>query len=156
GKLDAGALDRLTVPEGSDRSLAAMQAGLLTRREWKWGEKIRAIEVLSDLLTWNEGRYLVEPDTRSVSSELKLPIPRLLLELFLRSRDRALVEHQLGSADAPLTRSERFDAEFAAFGLTADAESVVRLIDGQTSAREIAAKAPADSFAVEKLLAALV
>lgn len=156
GKLDPGALDRLTVPEGSDRSLAAMQAGLLTRREWKWGEKIRAIEVLSDLLTWTEGRYLVEPDTRSVSSELKLPISRLVLELFLRSRDRALVEHQLGSADAILTRSERFDAEFATFGLTADAESVVRLIDGQTSARQIAGKAPADSFAVEKLLAALV
>jgi hypothetical protein len=133
-----------------------MQAGLLTRREWKWGEKIRAIEVLSDLLTWTEGSYLVEPDTRSVSSELKLPISRLLLELFLRSRDRSLVEHQLGSADVPLMRSERFDAEFATFGLTADAESVVRLIDGQTSAREIAGKAPADSFAVEKLLAALV
>lgn len=156
GKLDPGALERLTVPEGSDRSLAAMQAGLLTRREWKWGEKIRAIEVLSDLLTWNEGRYRVDPDTRSVSSELKLPISRLLLELFLRSRDRAVVEHQLGSADAPLARSERFDAEFATFGLTADAESVVRLIDGKTSAREIASRAPADAFAVEKLLAALV
>jgi hypothetical protein len=66
------------------------------------------------------------------------------------------VDHQLGSADAPLVRSERFDAEFAAFGLTADAESVVHLIDGKTSARQIASKAPADSFAVEKLLAALV
>jgi hypothetical protein len=156
GKLDAAALERLSVPEGSDRSLAAMQAGLLTRREWKWGEKIRAIEVLSDLLTWGEGRYLVEPDTRSVSSELKLPISRLLLELFLRSRDRALVDHQLGNPDAPLRRSERFDAEFATFGLTADAESVVRLIDGTTSAREISSRAPADTFAVEKLLAALV
>lgn len=156
GKLDAGALERLSAPEGSDRALAAMQAGVLTRREWKWGEKIRAIEVLSDLLTWGEGRYLAEPDTRSVSGEFRLPIPRLLLELFLRSRDRALVDHQLGSLDAPLTRSEDFEAEFATFGLTADAESVVHLIDGKASAREIASRAPADAFAVEKLLAALV
>jgi hypothetical protein len=156
GKLDAAALERLAVPEGSDLAMAAMQAGVLTKREWKWGEKIRAIEVLSDLLTWNDGRYLAEPDTRSVSGEFHLPIPRLLLELFLRSRDRALVDHQLGNPDALLTRSEDFDAEFATFGLTADAESVVRLIDGKASAREIASKAPADAFAVEKLLAALV
>ncbi|HEV2064183.1 MAG TPA: hypothetical protein VGS00_06505, partial [Thermoanaerobaculia bacterium] len=156
GKLEPAALERLASPEGSDRAMAAMHAGVLTRREWKWGEKIRAIEVLSDLLTWSEGRYLAEPDTRSVSGEFRLPIPRLVLELFLRSRDRALVDHQLGSPDARLARSEDFDQEFSTFGLTADAESVVRLIDGQATARQIAAKAPADVFAVEKLLAALV
>jgi hypothetical protein len=156
GKLEPAVLERLAAPEGSDRAMAAMQAGVLTRREWKWGEKIRAIEVLSDLLTWNDGRYLAEPDTRSVSGEFRLPIPRLVLELFLRSRDRALVDHQLGSPDAPLERSEDFEKEFSTFGLTADAESVVRLIDGQATARQIAAKAPADAFAVEKLLAALV
>ena len=156
GKLEPAALERLAVPEGSDRAMAAMQAGVLTRREWKWGEKIRAIEVLSDLLTWSDGRYLAEPDTRSVSGEFRLPIPRLVLELFLRSRDRALVDHQLGSPDAPLARSEDFDQEFSTFGLTADAESVVHLLDGKATARQIAAKAPADAFAVEKLLAALV
>jgi hypothetical protein len=156
GKLEPAALERLAAPEGSDRAMAATQAGVLTRREWKWGEKIRAIEVLSDLLTWNDGRYLAEPDTRSVSSEFRLPIPRLVLELFLRSRDRALVDHQLGSPDAPLERSEDFEKEFSTFGLTADAESVIRLIDGEATARQIAAKAPADAFAVEKLLAALV
>ncbi len=156
GKLEPAALERLAAPEGSDRAMAAMQAGVLTRREWKWGEKIRAIEVLSDLLTWSDGRYLAEPDTRSVSGEFRLPIPRLVLELFLRSRDRALVDHQLGSPDAPLARSEDFEQEFSTFGLTADAESVVHLIDGTASARQITAKAPADAFAVEKLLAALV
>ncbi len=156
GKLDAAAVERLAVPEGSDPAKAAMQAGVLTRREWKWGEKIRAIEVLSDLLTWNDGRYVAEPDSRSASGEFRLPIPRLVLELFLRSRDQALVEHQLGNPDAPLLRSEDFDAQFATFGLTADAESVVRLIDGHSTAREIASKAPAEAFAVEKLLAALV
>src|SRR5262249_3977565 len=82
--------------------------------------------------------------------------PRLLLELFLRSRDRSLIDHQLGAPDQTLVRGELFDAEFPAFGLTADAESVVRLIDGRSTATEIAEKAPADEFAVRKLLAALV
>jgi len=158
GKLDTRTLERLAAPEGADRALLALQAGVLTRREWRWGEKIRAVEILSDLLTWLEGEYWFFRTTEAPreSAEPRLPIPRLVLELFLRSRDRSLVLKYLGGADVPLARAGNFDAEFATFGLTADAESVVRLIDGSATAEEIASEAPAEAFAVEKLLAALV
>lgn len=155
GKLAAEAVEGLA-PQGGDAALAALQTGLLTRREWKWGEKIRAIEVLSDMLSWNDGSYRFDAAARPRAGEFRLPIPRLLLELFLRSRDRSLIDHQLGAPDHTLVRSELFDAEFPNFGLTADAESVVRLIDGQSTAAEIAQRAPADEFAVRKLLAGLV
>jgi hypothetical protein len=158
GKLDARTLERLAASEGADRALLALQAGVLTRREYRWGEKIRAVEILSDLLTWLEGEYfyVTSGGGDSDSAEPRLPIPRLILELFLRSRDRSLVLKYLGGADVPLARAANFDAEFATFGLTADAESVVRLIDGTASAEDIAGEAPAEAFAVEKLLAALV
>ena len=158
GKLDARTLERLAAPEGADRALLALQAGVLTRREWRWGEKIRAVEILSDLLTWLEGEYwlLRTNEEDRETAEPRLPIPRLVLELFLRSRDRSLVLKHLGGADVPLARAGNFDAEFATFGLTADAESVVRLIDGTSTAEQIASEAPAEAFAVEKLLAALV
>lgn len=158
GKLDTRTLERLAAPEGADRALLALQAGVLTRREYRWGEKIRAVEILSDLLTWLEGEYFYFRTTEAEreSAEPRLPVPRLVLELFLRSRDRSLVLKYLGGADVPLARASNFDAEFATFGLTADAESVVRLIDGTSSAEEIASEAPAEAFAVEKLLAALV
>jgi hypothetical protein len=155
GKLSTEAVERLA-PQGGDPALAALQTGLLTRREWKWGEKIRAIEVLSDLLAWSDGRYAFDAGARPKAGDFRVPVPRLLLELFLRSRDRNLVDHQLGSPEQTLVRGERFDVEFPTFGLTADAESVVRLIDGRSTAAEIAEKAPADEFAVRKLLAALV
>jgi hypothetical protein len=155
GKISSEAVERLAA-QGGDAALTALQTGLLTRREWKWGEKIRAIEVLSDLLSWNDGLYRFDRDARPKAGDFRVPIPRLLLELFLRSRDRSLVDHQLGPAEQPLVRGERFDAEFSTFGLTADAESVVRLIDGRSTAAEIAEKAPAEEFAVRKLLAALV
>jgi len=155
GKLDAAALERLGVPEGSDGALAALQAGILTKREWRWGEKIRAIEILADLLAWNDGKYYFDADARPAPGDFNLAIPRLLLELFLRSRDRHFVDHQLGHTNVPLVRSDEFDREFTTFGLTADAESVARLIDGTATADEIAATAPADEFAVRKLLAAL-
>src|SRR5207253_2077967 len=88
GKLDAAALERLSVPEGTDGALAALQAGILTRREWRWGEKIRAIEVLADLLGWNDGKYYYDSEARPQAGDFTLTIPRLVLELFLRSRDR--------------------------------------------------------------------
>jgi len=158
GKLDTRTLERLAAPEGADRALLALQAGVLTRREHRWGEKIRAVEILSDLLGWLDGEYYFFRGAESVSesAEPRLPIPRLVLELFLRSRDRSLVLKYLGGADVPLARAPNFDAEFATFGLTADAESVVRMIDGTSSAEEIASEAPAEAFAIEKLLAALV
>jgi hypothetical protein len=158
GKLDTRTLERLAAPEGADRALLALQAGVLTRREHRWGEKIRAVEILSDLLAWLDGEYFFfrASEGAPASTEPRLPVPRLILELFLRSRDRSLVLKYLGGADVPLARAPNFDAEFATFGLTADAESVVRLIDGTSSAEEIASEAPAEAFAIEKLLAALV
>jgi hypothetical protein len=155
GKLDSGALERLAIRGGLPPALAALQAGLLTKREWRWGEKIRAIEVLTDLLSWPEGRYRFDRDFSPEPSEFHLPVPRLLLELFLRSRDEDLVRDALGDESAPLHRSPNFEEEFSSFGLTADAESVIRLIDGKSSPNDIASKAPADAFAVRKLLAAL-
>ncbi len=155
GKLDAATLERLTAGAGADRAQVALQAGVLTKREWRWGEKIRAVEVLSDLLTWIEGEYTLFRSTPREAGEFRLTIPRLVLELFLRSRDRGLVLHHLGGVDVPLVKDSRFESEFATFGLTDDAESVVRLIDGESTAAEISAEAPAEPFAVEKLLAAL-
>lgn len=156
GKLDEATLERLKAGEGTDRAQSALQAGVLTRREWRWGEKIRAVEVLSDLLTWLDGEYWLFRTGSREAGEFRLSIPRLVLELFLRSRDRGLVLHYLGGVDVPLVRAGHFDAEFATFGLTPDAESVVRLIDGKSTAAEISSEAPSDAFAVEKLLAALV
>jgi hypothetical protein len=155
GKLEPAAVGRLALPEGSDATVAAMQAGLINERDWRWAQKMRAIEVLSDLLGWLEGEYVREPGVAAPPGEWSLPLPRLVLELFLRSRDRSLIEHSLGASDLPLLKAGGFDEEFETFGLTSDAGAVVALIDGRASAEEIAENSNADEFAVLKLLAAL-
>ena len=155
GKLDPAAVGRLAIPQGGDATVAAMQAGLISERDWRWAQKIRAIEVLSDLLGWLEGEYVREPTVAAPPGDWSLPLPRLVLELFLRSRDRSLVEHALGASDLPLLKTGGFEEEFETFGLTSDAGAVVALIDGRASAEEIAESSNADEFAVLKLLAAL-
>jgi hypothetical protein len=155
GKLDPSALEGRRLTAGRDRARAAREQGLLTERDWRWGEKIRAVEIFADLLTWLEGRYSFDPDETLEEGELRVGIERLLLELFLRSRDREFIHQSLGATDAPLQRAEDFDEVFPALGLTPDALAVVTAIDGRTTAAEICLRVPPDPFSVQKLLAAL-
>jgi septal ring-binding cell division protein DamX len=155
GKLDPSALEGRRLTAGRDRARAAREQGLLTERDWRWGEKIRAVEILAELLTWLEGRYSFDPDEIPEAGEFRIGIERLLLELFLRSRDREFIHHSLGATDAPLHRAADFDEAFPALGLTPDAVSVVSAIDGRATAAEISRRVPPDPFSVQKLLAAL-
>jgi len=155
GKLDPSALEGRRLTAGRDRARAAREQGLLTERDWRWGEKIRAVEILADLLTWLEGSYSFDPDEIPEAGEFRVGIERLLLELFLRSRDREFIHHSLGATDAPLQRAADFDEAFPALGLTPDAVSVVSAIDGRATAAEISRRVPPDPFSVQKLLAAL-
>ncbi|MEP6470888.1 MAG: DUF4388 domain-containing protein, partial [Acidobacteriota bacterium] len=155
GKIDAAALERPRLPAGKDRALAAREAGLLTERDWRWGERIRAVEILAHLVAWLEGSYAFDSSVRPEKGELAVGIHRLILELFLRSRDRAFVHHALPAVDAPLQRSADFEEKFGTLGLTPDALTVAAAIDGRSTAAEISRRTPPDPFSVEKLLAAL-
>src|SRR4029453_9207614 len=155
GKLDPEAIAGRKFRAGEDRARWAKERGLLTERDWRWGENIQVVEILSDLIGWPEGRYTFDPDEPPEPGELRLGLERLLLELFLRSRDRELVPRSRGAADAPLARWVDFDENFAALGLTTDAALVAAAIDGRTSAAEISRRIPPDPFSVENLLAAL-
>jgi Domain of unknown function (DUF4388) len=158
GKMQRDTLDRLTVPASKNRVEAALEAGLITHRELLWSKKIRAIEVVADLLTWLEGDYVFNGAERPEvpEEEAILSTPHVILELFLRSRDRALVMHYLGATDVPIAKTDEFDREFPGFRLTADADAVAALVDGRRSAAGIIERSPADDLAVSKLLAALL
>jgi hypothetical protein len=155
GKLDAAALEGRRLPSGRDRAAAAREMGLLTERDWRWGERIRAVEILAHLVGWLEGSYAFDSSARPGAGELNVGIHRLILELFLRSRDRAFVHHALPAVDARLQRASDFEEQFGTLGLTPDALAVAAAIDGRSTAAEISRRTPPDPFSVEKLLAAL-
>ena len=155
GKFDATALVGRRLSSGKDRALAARDMGLLTERDWRWGERIRAVEILAHLVAWVEGSYAFDSSARPEPGEPTVGIHRLILELFLRSRDRAFVHHALPAVDAPLQRAADFEEKFLTLGLTQDALAVAAAIDGRSTAAEISRRTPPDPFSVEKLLAAL-
>ena len=63
GKLEKDALEG-RLPKGEDPARAARDRGLITERDWRWGERIRVVEILSHLLSWLEGSYVFDEDAR--------------------------------------------------------------------------------------------
>lgn len=155
-KLSAEALADGRIPSGSDRARYLRDHGLLSDRDWRWGEKLRIVEILSNLVGWLDGTYRYEPTAAPQPSDFQIGIHRVVLELYLRSSDRAFIHHSLGAPDATLERAADFDEKFASLGLTPDALAVAAAIDGKATAAEISRRTPPDPFSVEKLLAALV
>ncbi len=154
-KLSAEALADGRIPAGSDRARYLRDIGLLSDRDWRWGEKLRIVEILSDLVGWLDGTYRYEPTATPQPSDFRIGIHRVVLELYLRSSDRAFIHHSLGAPDAALERAADFDEKFASLGLTPDALTVAAAIDGKATAADISRRTPPDPFSVEKLLAAL-
>ena len=157
GKVQRPTYEALTVGDFEDRFAVAAASGVISRREVNWGLKISAIESLVRLLSWSEGAYgFEEGEPSPTAPPIRLPVSQWILELFLRSNDRGFVVRRVGPADVPIARSEGFAGEFAALGLTADADAVVEGIDGRRTIDEIVKRSRSDEFATLKLLAALI
>ena len=154
-KLSAEALSEGRIPRGADRARYLRDNGLLSDRDWRWGEKLRIVEILSDLVGWLDGAYRYDAAASPEPTDFRIGIHRVILELYLRSSDRAFVHHSLGAPDAALERTPDFAAQFESLGLTPDALAVAASIDGKATAAEISRRVPPDPFSVEKLLAAL-
>ena len=154
-KLSEEALSEGRIPRGADRARYLRDNGLLSDRDWRWGEKLRIVEILSDLVGWLDGAYRYDAAATPDPSDFQIGIHRVILELYLRSSDRAFVHHSLGAPDAALERAPDFAAQFESLGLTPDALAVAASIDGKATAAEISRRVPPDPFSVEKLLAAL-
>jgi hypothetical protein len=154
-KLSPQALEEGRIPPGVDRARYLRDNGLLSDRDWRWGEKLRIVEILSDLVGWLDGAYQYDAEALPEPSDFRIGIHRVVLELYLRSSDRAFVHHSLGAPDAAIERGPDFTARFESLGLTPDALAVAAAIDGKSTAAEISRRVPPDPFSVEKLLAAL-
>jgi hypothetical protein len=154
-KLSADALADGRIPPGTDRARYLRDIGLLSDRDWRWGEKLRIVEILSDLVNWLDGTYRYVETATPEPSDFQIGIDRVILELYLRSSDREFIHHSLGAPETVLVRAGDFDEKFSSLGLTPDALEVAAAIDGRSTAAEISGHTPPDPFSVEKLLAAL-
>lgn len=157
GKVQRATYEALTVGDFEDRYAVAAASGVLSKREALWGIKIAAIETLAAILGWTDGTYTFEEGAAEpMQPVFRLAVDHWILELFLRSSDRALVLRKIGATDIPVARVDGFAEGFSALGLTADADAVIEAIDGARTIEQIVKRSRSDEFATLKLLGALM
>src|SRR5262249_17360193 len=100
GKVQRATYEALTVGDFENRYAVAAASGVLSKREALWGIKIAAIETLAAVVGWTEGTYTFEEGPASpMQPAFRLAVDHWILELFLRSSDRALVLRKIGATD---------------------------------------------------------
>jgi len=135
---------------------ALLNLGFITRKELTWARRVQVIGILRSISTWQEGSYTGVADYLPKREEGTLfPLPQVILELIVTDSDRAKFEQAMDGGAAVFAKPPDFDEAYQRLGLNEDADDIVKELDGEKSAADVASDAGKDAFNVYKLLEAL-
>jgi CheY-like chemotaxis protein len=112
-------------------------------------------ELIYEVLRWERGRFEFRrepPPPLAESAKLGLPVALVVMEGFRRVDEWRLVETGLGSFDSVLLKDPASIESVGPAGLQAVERTVLDLVDGERSVREIIAASNMSSFDVCKVL----
>jgi len=135
---------------------ALLNLGFITRKELTWARRVQVIGILRSISGWQEGSYTGVADYLPKREEGTLfPLPQVILELIVTDSDRAKFEQAMDGGSAVFAKTPDFDETYRRLGLNDDADAIVKEIDGEKSAADIAAASGSEAFNVYKLIEAL-
>jgi cytoskeletal protein RodZ len=135
---------------------ALLNLGFITRKELTWARRIQVIGILRSVRSWETGTYAIVADYLPKREEGTLfPLYQIIVEFIVTEQDRPSFDRAMDGGEAVFQKSATFDAAFPGLDLNDDAAEIVRHVDGQRSAAEIAGATGAEAFNVYKLLEAL-
>jgi septal ring-binding cell division protein DamX len=135
---------------------ALLNLGFITRKELTWARRVQVVGVIRSIAAWAEGSFTIVADYLPKRDEGTLfPLPQVLVELIVTEQDRGRFEKALDGGNAVFAKNADFDDVWRRLGLNEDAEAIIREIDGEKSAGEVATVSGRDTFNVYKLLHAL-
>jgi septal ring-binding cell division protein DamX len=133
-----------------------LNLGFITRKELTWARRVQVVGVIRSIEAWGAGSYTIVADYLPKRDEGTIfSLPQIIVELVVTDQDRPKFEKLLESGSAVFTKAPAFDEQFAKFGFNEDAEAVVKEVDGERTAAEVAASSGHDTFNAYKLLHAL-
>ena len=135
---------------------ALLNLGFITRKELTWARRVQVIGILRSVRAWTDGSYAIVADYLPKRDEGTIfPLSQIIVEFTVTEQDRASFDRAMDGGEAVFRKTSEFDAAFPALDLNEDAAEIVRHIDGEKSAAEIASVSGAETFNVYKLLEAM-
>jgi cytoskeletal protein RodZ len=135
---------------------ALLNLGFITRKELTWARRVQVIGILRSVRSWTDGTYAIVADYLPKRDEGTIfPLAQIIVEFIVTEQDRAAFDRAMEGGEAVFRKSASFDEAFVSLDLNEDAAEIVKHLDGERSAAEIAGVSGAEAFNVYKLLEAL-
>ncbi len=158
-ELDSFLGSRPTSPSGNPArpiGQALVKAGYLSEGELKQAISKQTCELVYEILRWNFGRFAFRA-TRdlppsAVEAGLGLEIDAILMEGFRRVDEWHLIEREIENFDQVFLRNEDAVAQMGRGRLTREELSVLELVNGKNTVKEIIRQSRMTSFEVSKML----
>lgn len=136
--------------------LQLVRSGRLSLEQVKTAMARQTREICYELLTWHNGKFMFvsTKDLPAIAEEagLDLPVDAILLEGFRRVDDWHLIEKEINDFDVVLLRNDDAITQMGRQRLVREELTVLELVNGRNTVRDIIRQSRMSSFDVTKLL----
>lgn len=136
--------------------LQLVRSGRLSLEQVKTAMARQTREICYELLTWHNGKFMfvATKDLPAIAEEagLDLPVDAILLEGFRRVDDWHLIEKEINDFDVVLLRNDDAITQVGRQRLVREELTVLELVNGRNTVRDIIRQSRMSSFDVTKLL----
>jgi DNA-binding response OmpR family regulator len=151
-------LERLAAASAPPRPLGTMllAAGKIVESQLRVALAKQSNELLYDVLRWSRGRFELRrepPGELAESARLSLPVASVVMEGFRRVDEWRVLEGTLGSFDAVLVRDDAAFGSLDIGSLPPREKTVLDLVDGERTVRQVVAASHMSSFDACRTLA---
>src|SRR5437867_9846498 len=158
GRLTAEQLDlaRARLQAGASLGKVLIEMGFLTPSELLQGARQQVRVIVASCFAATSGGYEMVPGPLPAEiTSLGINTRRLLFDCLVESSDRAAIVREVGSMEAICRPTGQLNSVLASLKLDFETDRIGRLLNGESSLRDISGLTSHDDFMVSKVVLAL-
>lgn len=138
--------------------LLLVNAGYISQQDILQSVRKHMLEVVYPLFTWEQGRFLFEPNQLPSPQRITAPLEleNIILEGSRRLREWEMLQEEIPDLNASLRFAKRPDTNLRKISLSAVEWRVISFIDPRNSIRQIAKRVSLSDFEIRKIVYGLL
>jgi hypothetical protein len=134
-----------------------IEQGAVEEEEIEWAVRSQIEDGVFDLLRWDLGAFVWEPDVEiDAEVPLSVSVENLIIEASRRLDEISQIRKKIPSADVVLTMAPRTPEGAHQINITSEEWQVLVLVDGRRSVEDIATSTGAEAYQTTRLLFGLM